>query len=158
MWGAPFDERLGSVVFSFCRASPAQPFSDVSLTGLMSVLGTLYLFNKSLGIHHCTNPIDIQSDQCHEKFQFQRFLQIRVLHSKKFLARKTHAGFVLRSKVTHCLEFPYYLTIWAFASHLIFFSWNFSTNFFFLDTRVPDITPHPTFHHLNFANLITAAV
>jgi hypothetical protein len=36
--GPPLWREVGSVVFSFGRASPAQPFSDLSPTGLMSIV------------------------------------------------------------------------------------------------------------------------
>jgi hypothetical protein len=34
----PLWREVGSVLFSFCRASPAQPFSDLSPTGLTSIV------------------------------------------------------------------------------------------------------------------------
>jgi hypothetical protein len=46
MRGALFDEESGVTVFSFCRASPAQPFSDPSPTGLMSIVYCLYFLDS----------------------------------------------------------------------------------------------------------------
>jgi hypothetical protein len=36
--GRPLWREVGSVLFSFCQASPVQPFSDLSPTGLMSIV------------------------------------------------------------------------------------------------------------------------
>jgi hypothetical protein len=44
MWGTLSDEK--SVLFSFCRASPAQPFSDLSPTGLTSIDYCLYFWDR----------------------------------------------------------------------------------------------------------------
>jgi hypothetical protein len=38
MWGSLSDEKSLSVLFSFCRASKAHPFSNLSPTGLMSIV------------------------------------------------------------------------------------------------------------------------
>jgi hypothetical protein len=38
--------EVGSVVFSFCQALPAQPFSDLSPTGLMSIFYCLYFWDS----------------------------------------------------------------------------------------------------------------
>jgi hypothetical protein len=40
------DAEVGPVLFSFCRASPAQPFSDLSPTGLMSIVYCLYFWDS----------------------------------------------------------------------------------------------------------------
>jgi hypothetical protein len=40
--GSPLWREVRSVLFSFCRASLAQPFSDLSPTGLMSIVYCLY--------------------------------------------------------------------------------------------------------------------
>jgi hypothetical protein len=40
--GRPLWREVESVLFSFCRASPAQSFSDLSTTGLMSIAYCLY--------------------------------------------------------------------------------------------------------------------
>jgi hypothetical protein len=45
--GRPLWREVGSVVYSFCRASPAQPFSDLSPTGLMSIFYCLYFETPS---------------------------------------------------------------------------------------------------------------
>jgi hypothetical protein len=42
--GRPLWREVGSVLFSLYRASPAQPFSDLSPTGLMSIVYCLYFF------------------------------------------------------------------------------------------------------------------
>jgi hypothetical protein len=42
----PLWREVGSVIFSFCRASPAQPFSDLSPTGLMSIVYCLYFWDS----------------------------------------------------------------------------------------------------------------
>jgi hypothetical protein len=44
--GSPLWWEVGSVLFSFCRVSPAQPFSDLSLTGLMSIVYCLYFWGS----------------------------------------------------------------------------------------------------------------
>jgi hypothetical protein len=44
--GRPLWRVVGSVVFSFCRTSPAQPFSDLSPTGLMSKFYCLYFWDS----------------------------------------------------------------------------------------------------------------
>jgi hypothetical protein len=44
--GRPLWREVGSVVFSFCRTSPAQPFSDLSPTGLMSIVYCLYFWGS----------------------------------------------------------------------------------------------------------------
>jgi hypothetical protein len=43
--GRPPWREIGSVLFSFCRALPAQPFSDLSPTGLTSIVYCLYLWD-----------------------------------------------------------------------------------------------------------------
>jgi hypothetical protein len=47
--GRPLWREVGSVVFSFFRASPAQPFSDLSPTGLMSIVYCLYFWYPQPG-------------------------------------------------------------------------------------------------------------
>jgi hypothetical protein len=42
----PLWREVGSVLFSFCRASPAQPFSDLSPTRLMSIVCCLYFWDS----------------------------------------------------------------------------------------------------------------
>jgi hypothetical protein len=49
--GSPLWREDGSVVFSFCRASPAQPFSELSPTGLM------YRWSKSHYDRHMSRPV-----------------------------------------------------------------------------------------------------
>jgi hypothetical protein len=44
--GRPLWREVGSVLFSFCRASPAQSFSDLSPTGLMSRVYCRYFWNS----------------------------------------------------------------------------------------------------------------
>jgi hypothetical protein len=44
--GSPLWLEVGSVLFSFSRASPAQPFSDLSPTGLMSTVYCLYFWDS----------------------------------------------------------------------------------------------------------------
>jgi hypothetical protein len=44
--GRPLWREVGSVLFSFCRASPAQRFSDLSPTGLMSIVYWLYFLGS----------------------------------------------------------------------------------------------------------------
>jgi hypothetical protein len=44
--GRPLWREVGSVLSSFCRASPAQPFSDLSPTGLMSIVYCLYFWDS----------------------------------------------------------------------------------------------------------------
>jgi hypothetical protein len=44
--GRPLWREVGSVLFSFCQASPAQPFSDLSPTGLMSIIYCLYIWDS----------------------------------------------------------------------------------------------------------------
>jgi hypothetical protein len=44
--GRPLWREVGSVLFSFCEASPAQHFSDLSPTGLMSIVYCLYFWNS----------------------------------------------------------------------------------------------------------------
>jgi hypothetical protein len=44
--GCPLWREVGSVLFSFCRASPAQPFSDLIPTGLVSTVYCLYLWDS----------------------------------------------------------------------------------------------------------------
>jgi hypothetical protein len=46
MWGTLFDEKSGLYVFRFCWASPAQPFLDLSPTGLMSIVYCLYFWDS----------------------------------------------------------------------------------------------------------------
>jgi hypothetical protein len=41
--------EVGSVLFSFCRASPAQPFSDLSPTALMSIVSCFYFWDPQPG-------------------------------------------------------------------------------------------------------------
>jgi hypothetical protein len=41
--GLPLWREVGSVLFSFYRASPAQPFSDLSPTGLISIVYCVYI-------------------------------------------------------------------------------------------------------------------
>jgi hypothetical protein len=43
----PLWREDGSVLFSFCRASPAQPFSDLSPTRLMIIFYCLYFWGSS---------------------------------------------------------------------------------------------------------------
>jgi hypothetical protein len=45
MWDALSDEKSG-LNFQFCRASPAQPFSDLSPTGLMSIFYCLHFLDS----------------------------------------------------------------------------------------------------------------
>jgi hypothetical protein len=45
--GRPLWREVGSVVFSFCRASPAQSFSDLSPMGLTSIFYCLYFSDSS---------------------------------------------------------------------------------------------------------------
>jgi hypothetical protein len=54
--GRPLWREIGSVFFSFCQASPAQPFWDLSPMGLMSIVclyflegQVLYLFPPGTG-------------------------------------------------------------------------------------------------------------
>jgi hypothetical protein len=42
----PYSSMNFQVIFSFCRASPAQPFSDLSPTGLMSIFYCLYFWDS----------------------------------------------------------------------------------------------------------------
>jgi hypothetical protein len=44
--GRPLWREVGSVIFSFCWASPEQPFSDLSPTGLMSIVYRLYILDS----------------------------------------------------------------------------------------------------------------
>jgi hypothetical protein len=44
--GHPLWRKVGSVVFSFCRSSPAQPFSYLSPVGLMSIFYCLYFWDS----------------------------------------------------------------------------------------------------------------
>jgi hypothetical protein len=44
--GRPLWREVGSVLYSFCRASPAQPFSDLSPTGLMNIVYCLYFWDS----------------------------------------------------------------------------------------------------------------
>jgi hypothetical protein len=44
--GHPLWREVGSVVFSFCWASPAQPFTGLSPTGLMSIFYCLCFWNS----------------------------------------------------------------------------------------------------------------
>jgi hypothetical protein len=44
--GRPLWRVVGSVLFSFCRASPAQPFSHLSPTELMSIAYCLYFWDS----------------------------------------------------------------------------------------------------------------
>jgi hypothetical protein len=44
--GCPLWREVGSVVFSFFRASPAQPFSDLSPTRLMSIVYCLHFWDS----------------------------------------------------------------------------------------------------------------
>jgi hypothetical protein len=44
--GRPLWREDGSLLFRFCRASPAQPFSDLSPTGLVSILYYLYFWDS----------------------------------------------------------------------------------------------------------------
>jgi hypothetical protein len=43
--GRPLWREVVSVLFSFCRASPAQPFSYLSPTGLMGIFYCLYFWD-----------------------------------------------------------------------------------------------------------------
>jgi hypothetical protein len=45
MWSALSDEKSGHYFSIFCRASPAQPFSDLSPTELMSIVYCLYFWD-----------------------------------------------------------------------------------------------------------------
>jgi hypothetical protein len=49
--GRPLWREVGSVWLSFCRASPAQPFSDLSPTVLMSIVYCLYFWDPQPGLH-----------------------------------------------------------------------------------------------------------
>jgi hypothetical protein len=42
----PLWREVGSVLFSFCRTSPAQPFSDLRPMGLMSIVYCLYFWDS----------------------------------------------------------------------------------------------------------------
>jgi hypothetical protein len=44
--GHPLRQEVGSVVFCFCWASPAEPFSDLSLMGLTSIFYCLYFWDS----------------------------------------------------------------------------------------------------------------
>jgi hypothetical protein len=44
--GCPLWREVGSVVFSFCRASPTQPFLDLSSTGLINIFYCLYFLDS----------------------------------------------------------------------------------------------------------------
>jgi hypothetical protein len=44
--GCPLWREVGSEFFSFCRASPAQPFSGLSPTGLMSIVCWFYFWDS----------------------------------------------------------------------------------------------------------------
>jgi hypothetical protein len=44
--GRPLWREVGCVLFIFCRASPAQPFSALSPTGLMSIFYCLYFWDS----------------------------------------------------------------------------------------------------------------
>jgi hypothetical protein len=44
--GRPLWREVGSVLFSFCRSSPTQPFSDLSPTGLMRIVYCLYFLDS----------------------------------------------------------------------------------------------------------------
>jgi hypothetical protein len=44
--GRPLWREVGSVLFSFCRSSPAQHFSDLSPTGLMSIVYRFYFWDS----------------------------------------------------------------------------------------------------------------
>jgi hypothetical protein len=44
--GRPLWREVGSVPFSFCRASAAEPFSDLNPTGLMSIFYCLYFWDS----------------------------------------------------------------------------------------------------------------
>jgi hypothetical protein len=44
--GRPLWREVGSVLFSFCQASPVQPFSDLSPMGLMSIVYCLYFWDS----------------------------------------------------------------------------------------------------------------
>jgi hypothetical protein len=44
--GCPLWWEVGSVLFSFCRASPVQPFSDLSPTGPISIVYCLYFWDS----------------------------------------------------------------------------------------------------------------
>jgi hypothetical protein len=44
--GRPLWREVVSVVFSFCRASPAQPFSDLSPPGFMCIFYCLYFWDS----------------------------------------------------------------------------------------------------------------
>jgi hypothetical protein len=46
LWALSEEKSGLYVVFSFCWASPAQPFSDLSPTGLMNVLYCLYFWDS----------------------------------------------------------------------------------------------------------------
>jgi hypothetical protein len=46
MWGALSDDKSGLYFSIFCRASPAQPFSYLSPTGLMSIFYCLYFWDS----------------------------------------------------------------------------------------------------------------
>jgi hypothetical protein len=44
--GRPLWQQVGSVIFSFCWASPVQPFSGLSPMGLMSIFYCLYFWDS----------------------------------------------------------------------------------------------------------------
>jgi hypothetical protein len=44
--GRPLWREVGSVLFSFCGASPAQPFSDLSPTRLISIVYCVYFWDS----------------------------------------------------------------------------------------------------------------
>jgi hypothetical protein len=52
--GRPLWREFGSVLYSFCRESPAQPFSDLSPTGLTSIFYCLYFWDRDIssGLSH----------------------------------------------------------------------------------------------------------
>jgi hypothetical protein len=53
--GHPLWREVGSVLFGFCRASPAQPFSNLSPTGLTNIVYCLY----SVVGKECMSPLSV---------------------------------------------------------------------------------------------------
>jgi hypothetical protein len=105
--GRPLWRKVGSVLFNFCRSSPAQPFSDLSPTGLMSIVYCLYfwdsptqegevpvfisprnrvaqLYPRALGLRHTLYPSTLS------------FLS-RTLSAPRSLFLKTHFNIIVSS-------------------------------------------------------------
>jgi hypothetical protein len=105
----PLWREDGSVVFSFCRASPAQYFLDLSPTGLMSIFYCLYfLYSPNLEgqVPVCISPRNRVAQlysRAYFKFKVD-FGKAEARHRKhKLLKLYSYRAFLLTCTLFHCI-------------------------------------------------------